>query len=63
LKAFLTPANAMLSIELKNLADVLDSARQLPDVSRQAKLWSTRIHGAIWKTTVSVLIENSITGH
>jgi hypothetical protein len=53
----------MLSIELKNLADVLDSARQLPDVSRQAKLWSTRIHGAIWKTTVSVLIENSITGH
>ncbi|KAF9469076.1 Six-hairpin glycosidase-like protein [Collybia nuda] len=50
--AFLTPANAMLSVELKHLAEILDSARQLPDVSQQAKIWSTRIHGAIWKTTV-----------
>ncbi|KAF8232422.1 hypothetical protein L208DRAFT_1397383 [Tricholoma matsutake] len=50
--AFLTPANAMLSVELKHLADVLDSARELRDVSQQAKEWSTRIHDAIWETTV-----------
>jgi uncharacterized protein len=53
LKAFLTPANAMLSVELKYLADILDSVGVLRNVSQQAKGWSTRIHDAIWKTTVS----------
>lgn len=51
--AFLTPANAMLSVELKNLADVLDATGQLRNVSQQAKTWSSRIHDAILKTTVS----------
>ncbi|RDB23260.1 hypothetical protein Hypma_009548 [Hypsizygus marmoreus] len=49
---FLTPANAMLSVELKHLADVLDATNQLQDVSRGARVWSARIHDAIWKTTV-----------
>jgi hypothetical protein len=50
--AFLTPANAMLSVELTNLAQVLDDVRQLQNVSQQAKEWSSRIEDAIWKTTV-----------
>jgi meiotically up-regulated gene 157 (Mug157) protein len=50
--AFLTPANAMLSVELKNLADVLDATGQLHNVSQQAKTWSSRIHDAILKTTI-----------
>jgi len=50
--AFLTPANAMLSVELKNLADILDETRQLRNVSQQAKEWSTKIHDAIFDTTV-----------
>ncbi|KAG6911667.1 hypothetical protein DXG01_007917 [Tephrocybe rancida] len=41
--AFLTPANAMLSVELTHLADVLDDAGQLPDVSKDAKTWSARV--------------------
>lgn len=52
LLAFLTPANAMLSVELKHLADVLDATGQLRNVSSQAKEWSTRISKAIWDTTV-----------
>jgi meiotically up-regulated gene 157 (Mug157) protein len=47
----------MLSVELKHLADVLDKVGGLRNVSQQAKEWSTRIHGAIWKTTVSCDIE------
>uniref|UniRef100_A0A8H7XWY9 Glycoside hydrolase family 125 protein n=1 Tax=Psilocybe cubensis TaxID=181762 RepID=A0A8H7XWY9_PSICU len=50
--AFLTPANAMLSVELTNLAHLLDSTGQLRNVSQQAKEWSARIEDAIWKTTV-----------
>ncbi|GLB33616.1 putative DUF1237 containing protein [Lyophyllum shimeji] len=50
--AYLTPANAMLSVELQNLADVLDATGQLPDVSRDAKTWSSRVRDAIWKYTV-----------
>ncbi|TFK43339.1 Six-hairpin glycosidase-like protein [Crucibulum laeve] len=50
--AFLTPANAMLSVELQHLADMLDNTSQLRNISQQAKVWSTRIHDAIWKTTV-----------
>jgi len=49
--AFHTPANAMLSVELKNLADILDSVGELPSVSHQAKEWSNRIRDAIWETT------------
>ncbi|KAF5321078.1 hypothetical protein D9619_000858 [Psilocybe cf. subviscida] len=50
--AFLTPANAMLSVELTNLADILDATGQLRNVSQQAKTWSSRIHDAILKTTI-----------
>ncbi|KAF8076196.1 Six-hairpin glycosidase-like protein [Lyophyllum atratum] len=50
--AFLTPANAMLSVELTQLADVLDAAKQLPDVSQDAKMWSARVRDAVWKHTV-----------
>lgn len=50
--AFLTPANAMLSVELTNLGRILDAANQLKNVSTQAKQWSARINNAIWNTTV-----------
>ncbi|KAF8205144.1 Six-hairpin glycosidase-like protein [Pholiota molesta] len=50
--AFLTPANAMLSVELTNLANLLDSVGQLRNVSQQAKEWSSRISDAIYKTTI-----------
>ncbi|EKM77647.1 hypothetical protein AGABI1DRAFT_122020 [Agaricus bisporus var. burnettii JB137-S8] len=50
--AFLTPANAMLSVELTHLAEILDQTNELKNVSRQAKEWSSRIHKAIWDTTV-----------
>jgi hypothetical protein len=53
LLAFLTPANAMLSVELSNLADILDAAGQASNISEQAREWSSRIHDAIWNTTVS----------
>lgn len=42
----------MLSVELTNLAQILDDAGQLRNVSQQAKEWSARIEEAIWKTTV-----------
>ncbi|KAI0770800.1 Six-hairpin glycosidase-like protein [Irpex lacteus] len=50
--AFLTPANAMLSVELGHLADILDAAKQSKNVSSLARQWSSRIHNAIWNTTV-----------
>ena len=42
----------MLSVELTNLAQILDHAGQLRNVSQQAKEWSSKIESAIWKTTV-----------
>lgn len=53
LPAFLTPANAMLSVELGHLADILDAAGQSKNISTKAKQLSARIHAAIWNTTVS----------
>jgi hypothetical protein len=50
--AFLTPANAMLSVELTHLADMLDAAKQRQDVSEKARQLSKRISDAIWNTTV-----------
>lgn len=43
----------MLSVELTNLAEILDSTGKLRNISQQARDWSSRIHNAIWKTTVS----------
>ncbi|CUA76677.1 Meiotically up-regulated gene 157 protein [Schizosaccharomyces pombe 972h-] [Rhizoctonia solani] len=51
--AFLTPANAMLSVELTHLADTLDSMARLKNVSDSARKWSSRIRDAIWNHTVS----------
>jgi len=45
----------MLSVELTHLSAMLDSAGQFANVSQQAKEWSSRIHDAIWNTTVSFL--------
>jgi len=45
--AFLTPANAMLSVELTNLADILDASGQLKNVSSLAREWSGKIKKAI----------------
>ncbi|KAF8351307.1 Six-hairpin glycosidase-like protein [Amanita rubescens] len=50
--AYLTPANAMLNVELDHLADMLDDTKQLYNASQQARQWSKRIHDAIWETTV-----------
>ena len=55
--AFLTPANAMLSVELTYLADVLDAVKQRRDVSANARQLSERIFNAIWNTTVRVSSE------
>ncbi|TDL29300.1 hypothetical protein BD410DRAFT_779669 [Rickenella mellea] len=54
--AFLTPANAMLSVELANLADMLEAANTMKNISTQARAYSKRISDAIWNTTV----ENNI---
>ncbi|THH17624.1 hypothetical protein EW146_g3227 [Bondarzewia mesenterica] len=50
--AFLTPANAMLSVELSHLANMLDELGQLQNVSQLARDYSATIQDAIWKTTV-----------
>ncbi|KAI0036072.1 Six-hairpin glycosidase-like protein [Vararia minispora EC-137] len=50
--AFLTPANAMLSVELGHLADIVDDVGLFPNVSSFAREWSERIKAAIWNTTV-----------
>ncbi|KAI0301771.1 Six-hairpin glycosidase-like protein [Multifurca ochricompacta] len=50
--AFLTPANAMLSVELTHLADMLDKVGQLKNVSMLARQYSSTISKAIWDTTV-----------
>ncbi|OJA20895.1 hypothetical protein AZE42_00869 [Rhizopogon vesiculosus] len=50
--AFLTPANAMLSVQLTNLATILDQAKIAPNVSTQAKYWSKTIEEAIWEHSV-----------
>jgi hypothetical protein len=43
----------MLSVELTHLANLLDTTRQAKNISSSAKVWSKRIHDAIWSTTVS----------
>jgi len=55
--AFLTPANAMLSVELANLASILTASGQAKtaqgkNFTEQATLWSKRVHDAIWANTV-----------
>lgn len=50
--AFLTPANAMLSVELIHMADMLEDAGVLSNVSDAARQWSSQVHDAIWNYTV-----------
>ncbi|PBL02043.1 hypothetical protein ARMGADRAFT_1005480 [Armillaria gallica] len=50
--AFLTPANAMLSVELGHLATILDSTGKGQNISALAKQWSSRIHDSIWENTI-----------
>ena len=42
----------MLSVELGHLADMLDSLNVMPNISREMRDWSMRIHDAIWNSTV-----------
>ncbi|KAG8701788.1 hypothetical protein FRC09_005132 [Ceratobasidium sp. 395] len=51
--AYLTPANAMLSVELVHLADILDSMGRSKEVSKNARKWSSQIKNAIWNYTVA----------
>ncbi|KAJ7110646.1 Six-hairpin glycosidase-like protein [Mycena epipterygia] len=56
--AFLTPANAMLSVELAHLADILTASGQAKtgqgkNVSAQATVLSKRVHEAVWATTLA----------
>lgn len=50
--AFLTSGNAMLSVELTHLADMLDVVHQRQNVSVKARQLSKRISDAVWNTTV-----------
>lgn len=50
--AFLTPANAMLSVELTHLATMLESVGKAQNVSQAARKYSSTIRKAIWDTTV-----------
>ena len=49
--AFLTPANAMLTVELGYLADVLDAAGVASNVSEAAREYKANITEAIWNHT------------
>ena len=50
--AFLTPANAMLSVELGHLADLLDSVN-LHQNATFARSWSKSIKEAVYAHTIS----------
>ncbi|KAJ7843004.1 Six-hairpin glycosidase-like protein [Mycena olivaceomarginata] len=55
--AFLTPANAMLSVELAHLADVLTASGQAKtalgaNFTKQAKTWSKRVHDSVGANTL-----------
>ncbi|KAF7797538.1 hypothetical protein EIP86_008738 [Pleurotus ostreatoroseus] len=50
--AFLVPANAMLTVELGHLADMLDATKQAKNVSQLAKHYKSVITNAIWNTTL-----------
>ncbi|KAJ7026363.1 Six-hairpin glycosidase-like protein [Mycena alexandri] len=55
--AFLTPANAMLSVELSHLNDILTKSGQAKsgqgkNISAEAKTWSKRVSDAVWANTL-----------
>ena len=60
-QAFLTPANAMLSVELGFLAEIMDAAGHgSSNITSSARTLSNRIKHALWDTTVSILSEISV---
>ncbi|KAF8826554.1 hypothetical protein HHX47_DHR5000446 [Lentinula edodes] len=61
--AFLTPANAMLSVELTNLALILDEAGQGASISQSAKEWSSRINESIWANTANNIFAYETNGY
>ncbi|KAF8120930.1 Six-hairpin glycosidase-like protein [Mycena galopus ATCC 62051] len=55
--AFLTPANAMLSVELAHLADILTASGHEEsglgkDLAAQARAWSKRVRDSVWENTL-----------
>ncbi|KAJ7724819.1 hypothetical protein DFH07DRAFT_854556 [Mycena maculata] len=55
--AFLTPANAMLSVELAHLSDILVASGQTKtsqgkNISEQATSWSKSVSAAVWAKTL-----------
>jgi meiotically up-regulated gene 157 (Mug157) protein len=60
-QAFLTPANAMLSVELEFLAEIMDAVGHgSSDITSSARTLGNRIKHALWDTTVSILSEHSV---
>lgn len=57
--ALLTPANAMLAVELTNLANMLDGAGLFSNISTLARNVSERVTNAIWNTTVCILASHA----
>lgn len=56
---FITPVNAMISVELGHLADTLDSINTLGNVSSLARQYSNSISSAIYAHTLFDLPPNS----
>ncbi|KAH8880258.1 hypothetical protein GQ53DRAFT_755240 [Thozetella sp. PMI_491] len=50
---YITSDNAMMSVELANVADVLDAVKLLPNVSHKARSFSKTIRNAIWNHTLT----------
>ncbi|KJZ75198.1 hypothetical protein HIM_05392 [Hirsutella minnesotensis 3608] len=48
---FITSDNAMMAVELRNVARVLDEARTMQDLSSQLKTYSSTIGNAVWAHT------------
>ncbi|TFL00563.1 Six-hairpin glycosidase-like protein [Pterulicium gracile] len=50
--AYLVPANAMLSVELGHLHEMLNKTNKLPEIAEEARIWSERIEQAVWNVSV-----------
>ncbi|KAK8074077.1 hypothetical protein PG994_004976 [Apiospora phragmitis] len=55
---FITSDNAMMSVELDHIADMLDSAASISatmgDLSKQARAYAATIRDAVWNTTLTL---------
>ena len=50
---YITGDNAMVSVELNNIAQALDSAGKMPEVAKSARKYSATIRDAIWAHTIN----------